>query len=566
MKKISAFLILAFFATSVFSQAPHSFRYQTVVRNNAGELLSNQPVGIRISILSDSPTGLVVFSETYTLITSSVGLINLSVGTGVAENGSIEDIQWGTGSYYMRIDVDKDGGNNYEFMGTSQLLSVPYALYAEKAGNGGNSESESYWQKKDNSLFYNYGNIGIGTDQPQNALSIVGDEDEWPGRIMLSIKNTSEGPKSLAYLKIYSGPGETGTALGHVSTTYTANESPEDVAGFGILASSENGMIINATKPDLSPGIIKFFNGQTSGTKFIETMRINSNGNVGIGTPTPIGKLNIVGNVDAGEERAFIRLKNYATGPSSSVSIALQAYDDKGISFAYTSRDYAYNDLSDFGVVTTSGRGIALAPNHGQIRFYTSINPDNTYSEKMRIDEQGNVGIGKSNMGGIYNPKLFIYNGWLQVADSSDHDAGIVVSHLNRTGYGYARTVQQVFEGVNGDPFTEFRIRNSSDDRTITSWSMGADNSDNDKFKVNVFSDVLTGSSPSYGSNVLTLTTEGNLGVGTQTPRARVEIADGDVYISSLNKGVIMTSPDGQCWRGTINNSGVLEFSPVVCP
>jgi hypothetical protein len=446
MKKISAFLILTFFTTLIFSQAPQSFRYQTVVRNSAGELLTNQSVGIRISILLNSPTGLVVFSEKYDLITSSVGLINLSVGTGAVETGSIEGINWGSGAYFMRIDVDKDGGNNYEFMGTSQLLSVPYALYAETAGNGGNNESELYWSRNENNLFYNDGNIGIGTSYPQNALSIEGNEDEWPGRIMLSIKNTSTGPKSLAYLKIYSGPGEAGTALGHVSTTYLANEAPEDVAGFGILASSENGMIINATKPDLSPGIIKFFNGQTSGTKFIETMRISSNGNVGIGTPNPIGKLNIVGNIDAGEERAFIRLKNYAMGPTSSVSIALQAFDDKGISFAYTSRDYAYNDLSDFGVVTTSGRGIALAPNHGQIRFYTNINPDNTYSEKMRITEEGNVGI------------------------------------------------------------------------------------------------------------------------GTTAPAAKVEIEDGDIYISSINKGVIMTSPDGQCWRGTINNSGVLEFLPVICP
>jgi hypothetical protein len=293
MKKISTLLILAFCGTIGFSQAPQNFRYQTVVRNNAGELIANQSVGIRISILLNSPTGLVVFSETYNLITSPVGLINLSVGTGAAETGSIEEIQWGSGTYFMRIDVDKDGGNNYEFMGTSQLLSVPYALYAEKAGNGGIYESESFWAKNDNNLFYNDGNIGIGTNQPQNALSIEGNEEEWPGRIMLSIKNNSTGPKSLAYLKIYSGPGETGTALGHVSTTYTANESPEDVAGFGILASSENGMIINATKPDLSPGVIKFFNGQTSGTKFIETMRINSNGNVGIGTTNPRAKVEI---------------------------------------------------------------------------------------------------------------------------------------------------------------------------------------------------------------------------------------------------------------------------------
>ena len=56
------------------------------------------------------------------------------------------------------------------------------------------------------------------------------------------------------------------------------------------------------------------------------------------------------------------------------------------------------------------------------------------------------------------------------------------------------------------------------------------------------------------------------MGIGTSVPKAKVEIEDGDIFISSINKGVIMTSPDGQCWRGTINNEGVLQFSPVTCP
>ncbi len=58
----------------------------------------------------------------------------------------------------------------------------------------------------------------------------------------------------------------------------------------------------------------------------------------------------------------------------------------------------------------------------------------------------------------------------------------------------------------------------------------------------------------------------GYVGFGTKNPKSKVEIADGDIYISTINNGVIMTSPDGKCWRGTINNSGVLEFSAVECP
>lgn len=58
----------------------------------------------------------------------------------------------------------------------------------------------------------------------------------------------------------------------------------------------------------------------------------------------------------------------------------------------------------------------------------------------------------------------------------------------------------------------------------------------------------------------------GNIGIGTDSPNAKLEIADGDVYIKDINKGIIMTSPDGQCWRGTINNSGVIEFSAITCP
>ena len=286
MKKAILLWITLTCSIIIIAQAPRSFRYQTVVRNSAGELLADKSVGIKISILQNSPTGMIVFSETFSLITNSVGLINLSVGKGLVLSGSLDGIDWGNGEYFMRIDVDSEGGNNYEFMGTSQLLSVPYALYAETAGDG-------IWKKNGNDVYYDEGKVGIGLPAPVHKLSIEGSEDEWPGRIFASIRNTSESGKSLAYLKIFAGPGETGTSLGHISTTYTANERPEEVAGFGMLSSSGNGMIINATKPDLSAGVIKFFNGQLPGTRFIETMRINENGFVGIGTVSPVAKLEV---------------------------------------------------------------------------------------------------------------------------------------------------------------------------------------------------------------------------------------------------------------------------------
>jgi hypothetical protein len=126
-------------------------------------------------------------------------------------------------------------------------------------------------------------------------------------------------------------------------------------------------------------------------------------GNVGIGTGDPIAKLNIVGTAEENDERAFIRLKNYATGPKATVSIALQSFEDKGAAFGYASSNYSMNDLSDFGVFTTNGRGFALVAYTGQIRFYTNKNPDNSYSEKMRINEEGNVGIGTTNPQPITN-------------------------------------------------------------------------------------------------------------------------------------------------------------------
>ena len=131
MKKL--FTLLALIATmATFAQAPQGFNYQATVRNSSGQLLLNQDVLVKFNILQNSATGEIVYSETQTANTDDLGQINLVVGQGTAPTGTFSTINWGSGSYYLGIELNS--GSGYVAMGTSQLLSVPYALYALNSG------------------------------------------------------------------------------------------------------------------------------------------------------------------------------------------------------------------------------------------------------------------------------------------------------------------------------------------------------------------------------------------------------------------------------------------------
>ena len=140
MKKILYFLAAFFFISIyVFSQAPNSFKYQAVARNTSGIPIPSQIVKFKISILQGSESGASIFSEIHTTATNQFGLVNLEIGNGSSQVGSISGIAWGSDQYFMKLELDPTGGTNYQLLGTSQLLSVPYALYAESTGNTGNT-------------------------------------------------------------------------------------------------------------------------------------------------------------------------------------------------------------------------------------------------------------------------------------------------------------------------------------------------------------------------------------------------------------------------------------------
>ena len=136
MKKFYAILCLAIVSlTQLPAQAPQGFNYQATVRNSSGDLIINTNVYFKFNVIQGSQTSLPVFTEIHYVPTDDLGQVTLVIGQGTATTGAFSSIDWSLGSYYLGIELSINGANNYVAMGTTQLLSVPYALYAENSGN-----------------------------------------------------------------------------------------------------------------------------------------------------------------------------------------------------------------------------------------------------------------------------------------------------------------------------------------------------------------------------------------------------------------------------------------------
>lgn len=130
MKRLTFTLMVALIAFSAMAQTPDLMSYQAVVRDASNMLVTNQNVGIQASILESSASGTAVYVETHNITTNANGLATLQIGGGVVVSGLFEDIEWSGDDHFLKVQTDPMGGTNYTITGTSQLLSVPYALSA----------------------------------------------------------------------------------------------------------------------------------------------------------------------------------------------------------------------------------------------------------------------------------------------------------------------------------------------------------------------------------------------------------------------------------------------------
>lgn len=130
MKKI-VFLLL--FVSICFAQAPQKLSYQAVVRNATGNLVVNSPIRVITSIYRNSPTGTLIYQDWHLVNSNANGLIKLEIGTGSNQFGVFSNISWADGPYFLKTQIDPDGNFTFGIEGDSELLSVPYALFAEKS-------------------------------------------------------------------------------------------------------------------------------------------------------------------------------------------------------------------------------------------------------------------------------------------------------------------------------------------------------------------------------------------------------------------------------------------------
>ncbi len=163
MKKLNLFffLICAFFTQSILAQAPQGFSYQAVARDITDKIIKDEFISMRFWIIADNTNGAPVYRETHQGVYTGInGVITRIIGSGTADVGNFNNIDWGSKNYFIRVDMDVNGGTNFTQMGTSQLMSVPYAMFAMKAGSGGSGGADNWGTQK---VVSNQTLIGDGT-------------------------------------------------------------------------------------------------------------------------------------------------------------------------------------------------------------------------------------------------------------------------------------------------------------------------------------------------------------------------------------------------------------------
>ena len=224
MNKFYTFLAAILLTTSTFAQAPEKMSYQAVIRNSGDALVTNQAVGMRISILQTTATGTAVYVETQTPTTNINGLVSLEIGTGTPVTGTFAGIDWATGPYFIKTETDPTGSTSYTITGTSQLLSVPYALYAATSG--------------DNEIY----TAGTGIDITNNVVSTT-------SPCGLAIGQTYQGG-IIFYLDasgchgLISAPGDQSTGAQWYSGWYTDTRA----YGSGLFEGKYNTVMINISQ------------------------------------------------------------------------------------------------------------------------------------------------------------------------------------------------------------------------------------------------------------------------------------------------------------------------------
>ena len=370
MKKICTFLLtvsIVLLACQSYAQVPQKINYQAVARNSSGALLASTNIAVRISIHDGSATGTTVYQERHTATTNTLGLFSFGIGTGSVITGTFAGIDWSTGNKFLQIELDPAGATSYIDMGTQELLSVPFALYAANGGiTGPAGPAGATGPAGPAGPAGAPGPAGAdGADGPMGPTGPAGPEGGPAG------PTGPEGPAGPAGAT--GATGATGPAGPAGATGAAGPAGPEGPAGATGAAGATGPAGATGSTGAAGPAgpagsanisgtanyLVKF----TAATTGANSRVYDDGTNIGIGTTAPSD---------------FLHLNNTAA--------ALTGINMTNSTTGSTSADGFY-----VGMNTVGGEGlITVAENQNLI-----IGTNNT--ERMRITNGGNVGIGTAS-------------------------------------------------------------------------------------------------------------------------------------------------------------------------
>jgi hypothetical protein len=466
MKNLTLSFLGLLICAMVFAQSPQSFQYQSVVRDGNGDVVVNQPVSFQISLISGSSTGTVEYCETHAATTNAFGLVTLAIGEGTVVSGSFSGINWSTAAHFIKVEVDINGGTAFVDMGTTQLLSVPYALHAKTSEDtfSGNYNDLNGVPTNVSTFTNDAGYVTTSNDadaDPANeiqTLSVVGNNLTISGANTVAIPQTTytagtginvtgttitnTAPNQIVSITGGGATTVTGTYPSYtVSSTDNVNDADSDPANELQVLS-----VLNDTLYLSNGGFVSLSNYSDTLWRLAGTNIYNTNsGKVGVGTNTPPAKLVVQGDASMADTVPLFEVKDrdghtvFIVYPDSA---RFYLGDDgsktsKG-AFAVSGRNTAKQPTHDFLWVTpdstriftgneTSGFGVENIETGGSQRYMKLI-PDNYFighnsglnNTTGAFNNYMGYEAGYSNTVGYYNVFLGYTSGRNNIVGSSN--------------------------------------------------------------------------------------------------------------------------------------------------
>ncbi|WP_449399959.1 beta strand repeat-containing protein [Chryseobacterium wanjuense] len=414
MKKILFAMGIVLGSHLAFAQVPEKMSYQAIVRNTGGQILANQSVGIRASILQGSPAGAAVYSERLTGNTNANGLLTLEIGSGTVLTGTFNTINWCTGSYYLKTETDPTGGTNYTITGTSQLLSVPYAMYAKTAGGGGGSFAIPYTNTVNNAgTLFTLINDGDGTSvegvnntSTSNITSVRGIvSSASPGGFSSGVRGINNGTGGLG-VGVYGSQAGSGWGVYGVTPDGLGVYGNSSANGYGVYANSNTGTGLNATSNNGIPANFSIFNNANNNNVLVANtvgngtvVNVTTTGN-GAGVRSSTGGGFGVHGITSSQTSAGVVGDNNGNGEAvvgrttSDIAGAVVGRNDGG---GYGVRGFIATNTSGTGVGVLGQVG--LNNSTGRAGRFENFNATNTVNNTFEVESNGNGNIPDNTQG-----------------------------------------------------------------------------------------------------------------------------------------------------------------------